>query len=178
MLLGFDALSLLTPDLGLIIWTTVVFLIFWLLVGKFAIKPIAKAIKDREQTITDALASAEKAKEDMQQLQSDNEALLKEAREAKGLTQVQVCKKAKISQTFLSQVESGGKNPSPAMLKKICKVYGVPSQIVAYKSIEEKDVRPEMIDVFRKLHPPMLELINEFFKPNSNNKKPTKPYKP
>ena len=51
---------------------------FWFIVGKMAIKPITKAIKDREHTISDALAAAEKAKQDMQQLQSDNaKALLK-----------------------------------------------------------------------------------------------------
>jgi len=111
MLLGFDALSLLTPDLGLIIWTTVVFLIFWLLVGKFAIKPIAKAIKDREQTITDALASAEKAKEDMQQLQSDNEALLKEAREesAKILKEAKEVKESVIADAHTKAKEEAAK---------------------------------------------------------------------
>ncbi len=74
-------MSLLTPDLGLVFWTTVVFLAFWFLVGKFALKPIVQAIKEREQSITDALASAEKAKAEMQQLQSDNEALLRQAKE-------------------------------------------------------------------------------------------------
>ena len=111
MLLGFDPMSLLTPDLGLIIWTTVVFLIFWLLVGKFAIKPIAKAIKDREQTITDALASAEKAKEDMQQLQSDNEALLKEAREesAKILKEAKEVKESVIADAHTKAKEEAAK---------------------------------------------------------------------
>ena len=81
MLLGFDPMSLLTPDLGFLFWTTVVFLVFWFIVGKMAIKPITKAINDREHTISDALSAAEKAKQDMQQLQSDNAALLKEAKE-------------------------------------------------------------------------------------------------
>lgn len=81
MLLGFDPMSLLTPDLGFLFWTTIVFLVFWFIVGKMAIKPITKAINDREHTISDALAAAEKAKQDMQQLQSDNAALLKEAKE-------------------------------------------------------------------------------------------------
>lgn len=85
MLLGFDPMLLLTPDLGFVFWTTAVFLVFWFLVGKFAFKPIAKAIKDREQTITDALAAAEKAKSDVQQLQADNATLLKAAKEESAL---------------------------------------------------------------------------------------------
>ncbi|MFN8238819.1 MAG: F0F1 ATP synthase subunit B [Chitinophagales bacterium] len=81
MILAFESISLLTPDFGLVFWTTIVFLTFWFLIGKFALKPIVKSIKDREQSINDALSAADKAKEEMQKLQSDNAALLKEARE-------------------------------------------------------------------------------------------------
>lgn len=80
-ILAFDPMQLITPDLGLVFWTTVIFLLFWFLIGKFALKPIVKSIKDREHTIEDALAAADKAKTEMQQLQSDNAALLKEAKE-------------------------------------------------------------------------------------------------
>ena len=80
-ILAFDPMSLILPDLGLLFWMTLIFLLFWFLMGKFAFKPIVKAIKDREQSIDDALSAADKAKNEMQQLQSDNAALLKEARE-------------------------------------------------------------------------------------------------
>ena len=39
-------MQLITPDFGLVFWTTVVFLLFWYLIGKFALKPITKAIKE------------------------------------------------------------------------------------------------------------------------------------
>jgi F-type H+-transporting ATPase subunit b len=81
MFLAFDSMSLITPDLGLVFWTTLVFLTFWFLVGKKAIGPIAKAIEDRNHSIADALNAAEKAKAEIQQMHSDNEALLKQARE-------------------------------------------------------------------------------------------------
>ncbi|MFN8261125.1 MAG: F0F1 ATP synthase subunit B [Chitinophagales bacterium] len=80
-ILAFDPMSLILPDLGLLFWMTLIFLLFWFLMGKFAFKPIVKAIKDRERSIDDALSAADKAKSEMQQLQSDNAALLKEARE-------------------------------------------------------------------------------------------------
>lgn len=80
-ILAFDPMSLILPDLGLLFWTTAIFLLFWFLMSKFAFKPIVKAIKDRERTIEDALSAADKAKTEMQQLQSDNASLLKEARE-------------------------------------------------------------------------------------------------
>lgn len=71
---------LVTPELGLIVWTTIVFCILFFLLAKFAWKPILKAVKDREASIEDALNSAEEATKKMEELQSSNEALLNEAR--------------------------------------------------------------------------------------------------
>ncbi len=74
-------MSLLTPDLGLFIWNLIAFLIVFLLLKKFAWKPILKSLKERETGIADSLATAEKVKLEMTQLKSDNEALLVKARE-------------------------------------------------------------------------------------------------
>lgn len=71
---------LVTPDLGLIVWTTIVFCILMFLLAKFAWKPILNAVKQREKSIEEALNKAEEAKKEMAQLQSANEDLLKEAR--------------------------------------------------------------------------------------------------
>ena len=65
---------------GLFIVSIVLFLALIALMVKFAWKPILKALDERESGIEEALASAEKAKKEMQNLQSDNEKLLKEAR--------------------------------------------------------------------------------------------------
>ena len=73
-------MSLLLPDPGLFIWMLITFLIVLFLLTKFAWKPILKMIKDREVSIDDALKSAEKAKEEMRNLQSDNEKILAQAR--------------------------------------------------------------------------------------------------
>ena len=72
---------LVKPDIGLLFWTTVTFLILLVLLRKFAWKPILNAIKAREESIDNALASAEAAKEEMAQLKADNDRILKEARE-------------------------------------------------------------------------------------------------
>ncbi len=72
---------LVKPDIGLLFWTTVTFLILLVLLRKFAWKPILNAVKAREASIDNALASAENAREEMAQLKSDNEKILKEARE-------------------------------------------------------------------------------------------------
>ncbi|MFO7720237.1 MAG: F0F1 ATP synthase subunit B [Gillisia sp.] len=73
-------MDLITPDIGLFFWHSVVFLVLILLMAKFAWKPILGAVKEREDSINDALSSAENAKKEMQNLKADNEKLLKEAR--------------------------------------------------------------------------------------------------
>lgn len=73
-------MDLVTPDVGLIFWTTLTFIILLFLLAKFAWKPILKAVKDRETSILSALQSADKAREEMERLKSDNEQILREAR--------------------------------------------------------------------------------------------------
>ncbi len=65
---------------GLFFMQLVILIILIVLLGKFAWKPIINSLDDREQGIADALEAAEKAKEQMQNIQADNEKLLAEAR--------------------------------------------------------------------------------------------------
>ena len=65
---------------GLFIWQTLIVVCLLLLLRKFAWKPILNAINDREEGIRSALQSAEDARAEMQNLQADNERILKEAR--------------------------------------------------------------------------------------------------
>ena len=73
--------SLTTPAIGTLFWTVVIFTMFFLVLTKFAWKPILNMVKQREEMIKGSLASAEKARKEMVKLQSDNEAILKKARE-------------------------------------------------------------------------------------------------
>jgi F-type H+-transporting ATPase subunit b len=74
-------MKLLLPEFGLLIWTLLAFLVVFYILGKFAWPAIVKGLKEREQGITDSLATAEKVKAEMAQLKSENEALLAQARE-------------------------------------------------------------------------------------------------
>jgi len=74
-------MELINPEIGLIFWMTVSFLILLLLLGKFAWKPVLKMLSQREEKITEALNEATLAKEQMKQLTADNERLLAEAKE-------------------------------------------------------------------------------------------------
>lgn len=72
-------MDLLTPGLGLFFWTLVVFLIIVFMLKKMAWKPILKAIKDREDSIDEALKSAATARAEMTKLQSGIAEARKEA---------------------------------------------------------------------------------------------------
>ncbi|MCL4157291.1 UNVERIFIED_CONTAM: hypothetical protein GTU68_066516 [Idotea baltica] len=73
-------MDLITPAFGLIFWQTIIFLIVLFILGRFAWKPILGALQTREDSIDEALKSAEKAKEEMASLKADNEKLLVEAK--------------------------------------------------------------------------------------------------
>jgi F-type H+-transporting ATPase subunit b len=83
MLLEINPLVL--PDIGLVFWNTVAFLVLAIVLGKFAWKPMLKAISDREKGIQDALNQADKVKSEMAAMQNENEALLAKAREERAM---------------------------------------------------------------------------------------------
>ena len=67
-------------SIGLFFWQTIIFILLIFLLKKYDWKPILDAVNEREEGIKNALLSAEKAKEEMASLQSDNEETLKKAR--------------------------------------------------------------------------------------------------
>jgi F-type H+-transporting ATPase subunit b len=74
-------MELLLPEIGLLFWTLLAFLIVFFILKKYAWPAIVKGLHDRETSITEALATAEKVKLEMAQLKNDNEALLAKTRE-------------------------------------------------------------------------------------------------
>jgi F-type H+-transporting ATPase subunit b len=78
-------MELVTPEVGLIVWTALSFFILLFILGKFAWKPILNAVKEREDSIEIALSRAEAAKDEMARLTNENESLLKQARAERDL---------------------------------------------------------------------------------------------
>jgi F-type H+-transporting ATPase subunit b len=73
-------IPLVQPELGLMFWMLVTFIIVLFLLKKFAWKPILGMLKNREQSIEDALSRAEKARAEIKEMHADNERILVEAR--------------------------------------------------------------------------------------------------
>ena len=73
-------MELITPSLGTIFWMSISFFIVLFILRKYAWRPIMSFLKERENSIQDALLSAERAKEEMSQLKADNERIIAEAK--------------------------------------------------------------------------------------------------
>ncbi|MDR1792037.1 MAG: F0F1 ATP synthase subunit B [Bacteroidales bacterium] len=74
-------MELVKPEIGLIFWMTLSFLILLFILKKAAWKPVLKMLTKREDDITKALNEANLAKEQMKQLTIDNEKLLAQAKD-------------------------------------------------------------------------------------------------
>ncbi len=103
--------SVIKPEVGLLFWTSVVFIAVWWLLGKFAFRPIQQALKDREGSIQDALDEATRAREEMANLKAENEMILVEAREerAKILKEAKDVKESMIGEAKVKAKEEAQK---------------------------------------------------------------------
>ncbi len=84
-------MGLLTPELGLFVWTLIAFLAVFFILRATAWKPILKGLGERERGIADSIAAADRVRKEMAQMQSENETLMAAAREES----TQILKKAK-----------------------------------------------------------------------------------
>ena len=78
-------MQLLSPGLGLLVWTLFAFLIVFFILKKFAWVPILETLNEREKGIADAITSADKIKAEMAALKNENEALMVQAREERAV---------------------------------------------------------------------------------------------
>ncbi|SDS49965.1 ATP synthase F0 subcomplex B subunit [Polaribacter sp. KT25b] len=100
---------------GLFIVQTILLLILIGLMVKFAWKPIMNSLEERESGIEDALAAAENARKEMQNLNADNERLLKEAREERDA----MMKEARhISDNMIAEAKEDAKEVTATLIEK------------------------------------------------------------
>ncbi len=155
-------MNIVAPE-SLILWTTIIFIILLILLRKFAWTPILGAVRTRETSINDALAAAEKAKLEMQNMHADNEKLLQEARaEREGMMKEARELKAKMiadskeearaeADKMVAQAQAAIEAEKKAAIAEM-------KQTVASLSLEiaEKVVKHELSDSDRQL-----KLVNE-----------------
>jgi F-type H+-transporting ATPase subunit b len=157
-------MGLLLPHTGTIIWMLIAFSMVFFILKRFAWKPILNAIKEREDSIEEALHSADKAKLEMQRLQADNEKIITEAkkerdliiREARQVKQSIVEEaKAKASEEAEKEIERAReaiKSEKLAAIKGVKEEVAKLSVFIAEKILKEKletdDEQKEIIDKY------------------------------
>jgi F-type H+-transporting ATPase subunit b len=74
-------MELFTPEVGLLIWMLIPFLIVFAILAKFAWPVIIKGVDERAKFIDDSIQSAKEANEKLASIKSEGEAILAAARE-------------------------------------------------------------------------------------------------
>lgn len=68
-----------------------------------------------------------------------------------------------ITQSYLSHIENGNKEPSIALLKVISEKHDLPMPVLLFMSIDEEDVQPHKLQAFKMIKPSVDALINQVF---------------
>ncbi len=107
-------MELLTPDLGVVFWLTVVFLIVLFLLKKFAWGPILGALEAREKRIEEALRAAEAARQELRQLKAEQEKLIEQAKQRE---QEIIAEAKKIKETIIEEAKEEAREEAQKILK-------------------------------------------------------------
>lgn len=105
-------MDLLQPALGLFSISLLIFIIVFLILKKFAWTPILSTLKEREDSISDSIATAERVKEEMAQMKAEHEHVLAEAKAERS----KILKEAKDAK---DQIISEAKAQAQAEAKRI-----------------------------------------------------------
>lgn len=146
-------MDLLLPHFGLIVWTLLSFLIVFFILKKFAWPMILMGLNEREANIANAIATAEKVKQEMAQLKSENEALLAQAREERA----NILKEAKdIKDKMINDAKDEAKNQAAKIIadanasiqhQKMAALTDIKNQVGSMVvEISEKILRKELSD--------------------------------
>ena len=108
-------MELISPGIGLIFWMLVSFSLLMFVTFKFVWPAILGGIKEREDEIANSLEEAKKAREEMQNLKSDNEVLIREAKDQRDI----ILKEAKkIRADMISEAKNTASQEGQKMIEE------------------------------------------------------------
>ena len=153
-------------SIGLFFWQSIIFIGLLFLLKKYAWGPILSSVNERENSIKDALKAAKDARSEMENLQSDNQRILKEARAEKEA----LLKEARsIRSEIISTAKEEAKDEAQKILiqaqqaiqnEKRTAINELKDQVGSIAlEIAEKDLRKEL-----KSKDKQMDLVNEILK--------------
>lgn len=127
--------AILTPDLGLLFWMMLAFLVVFFILAKFGFPAITKMVEERKAYIDDSLRKAHEANEKLQNIQAESEQILQEARER----QAQILKDAAATRdSIVSQAQDKAREESTRIIAE------ARTQIEAEKQNAIRDIRSQV----------------------------------
>jgi len=129
---------LVSPNVGLMLWTLIAFGISMLILKKFAFPAIGEALDKRAATIDESLNAAVRTKEEAEELLEEYRARLKEAREQ---AEDIVARSRKAADTTIEEAKSAAKEYSEEQRAATLK------DIEAAKQLALDDIRKEVADL-------------------------------
>lgn len=139
-------MELITPQLGLIFWQLVFFLLLVVVLRRYAWKPILSSLKEREQSIEDALEMAQKTRTEMAELKAGNEQLKVEAR----IERDAILKEARqAAEQMIAQAKNDAADAGRKELDKAFKA--IQDEQVAVVAQMKKDVAALSLEIAEKV---------------------------
>jgi transcriptional regulator with XRE-family HTH domain len=88
---------------------------------------------------------------------------VKELRISKGLNQKELADGCDLTQTSISQIETGTKSPNSGTIKKICNFFDIPELVVYLLATEESDIPETKRFVYQTLFPDIKNILINIF---------------
>ena len=127
--------AILTPDLGLLFWMLMAFLVVFFVLAKYGFPAIINMVEERKNYIDESLRNAHEANEKLINIQAEGERILKEAREQQSI----ILKEASVAkENILAQAEIKAREESARMISE------AKAQIESEKQSAIADIRQQV----------------------------------
>ena len=134
--------SILTPDLGLLFWMLLAFLVVLFIVAKFGFPVIIGMVENRKQYIDESLKKAHEASERLANIQKEGESMLQEARQK----QAQILKEAADTRdAIVAQAQEKAREEGNRLIAE------AKSEIESQKQAAISEIRAQMAELSVKV---------------------------
>lgn len=130
--------SILTPDLGLLFWMLLAFLVVFFVLAKYGFPAIVNMVDKRNQYINESLRKAHEASERLENIKQESEAILQEAR----AQQAQILKEAADTREAIVQKAQEKAKAEGARLLAEAK-----AEIEGEKQQAIRDIRSQVVEL-------------------------------
>ena len=134
--------SILTPDLGLLFWMLLAFVVVFFVVAKFGFPAIIDMVENRKRYIDESLQKAHEASERLANIQKEGESMLQEARQK----QAQLLKEAaETRDAIVSQAQEKAREEGARLLSE------AKAEIESQKQAAISEIRAQVAELSVKV---------------------------